>query len=77
MIEDMKDTSHLVALVTRLAEEKRRLAAATTANERELRTVWVMQCEREIANERAFLGMPAEQEITISDDDLLAELDGL
>jgi hypothetical protein len=53
-----------------------RLAAATSEKERQLRTVWVQQIEREIAGERKFLGLPPMPEIELSDDELLAELNG-
>ncbi len=66
---------HLSALELRLSNERERLSAATTDAERELRSVYVAQCEREIAGERAFLGLPAESFDTDADDDaLLAEL---
>lgn len=69
------DTSHLVALVDGLNREKARLAEAKTPQERELRAVWIAQREREIAAERTFLGMPADdpgEEMT--DAELLAAL---
>lgn len=68
------DTTHLVALHEGLAREKERLAAAKATAERELRTVWVAQREREIAKEMEFLGIPATVECTLSDDELLNEL---
>ena len=72
----MTDTAHLMALTTRLANERRALASATKANEIELRTVWVRQIEREINGEEAFLGMPLTDwnEPEMSNEDLLAEL---
>lgn len=42
-------TSHLNALQARLSNERSRLASATTDAERAMRTVWVAQCEKEIA----------------------------
>ena len=70
------DTSHLTALITRLANERRSLANATNQGEIELRTVWVRQCEKEINGEEAFLGLPltdySEPEMSI--EDLMAEL---
>jgi len=70
-----KDTSHLGALQVRLSHERNRLNAAKTEGERELRQVWVAQIEKEIAGEKAFLGMVDESPTTeMSADDLLAEL---
>lgn len=69
-----QDTSHLIALISRLGNERARLDAAKTAKEVALRTVWVAQLEREVAAEERFLGMlPVEP---ISDDELMAELAG-
>lgn len=70
------DTTHLVALSEGLAREKQRLVEAKRAGERELRTVWVVQFEREISAEMKFLGMTETTEITLSDDELLNELLG-
>lgn len=72
----MADLSHLSALQVRLSHERDYLAGAKSAQERELRTVWITQIEKEIANERSFLGLkdePAPPEMTT--DELLAELD--
>jgi hypothetical protein len=72
-----RDTTHLTALYARLAHEKERLAQAGTPKERELRSVWVGQIEKEIAGERQFLGMPADDfkpAGDANDDDLLAQL---
>ncbi len=63
----MPNTSHLAALHTGLAHEKGRLSKAKTDSERAIRTVWVKQLEREVADEYTFLGMA-------QDDDLLAAL---
>lgn len=67
---------HLNALNLRLSNERQRLANAKTAQERELRQVWVKQIEKEIADEHILLGkrelVPAEAET--SDDELLAAL---
>jgi hypothetical protein len=67
----MKDASHLIALQTRLAVAKK-------TKEIELRKVWIVQIEKEIAHEKAFIGFEdLSPEITdLSDDDLLAELLG-
>lgn len=69
------DTTHLNALELRLSHEREYLRAAKTDMERDLRTVWISQIEKEIADERAFLGL-AEPVVNadISDEDLLAEL---
>jgi hypothetical protein len=69
------DTTHLKALNLRLSHARSRLNAARTDAERQLRTVWVDQLEREVAGERQFLGLPQETLVDdLSDDDLLAEL---
>jgi hypothetical protein len=68
------DNSHLKALQLNLSNERSRLDSAKTKQERELRTVWVRQIEREIEAERSFLGFLADPEINLSDDELLAEL---
>lgn len=49
------DLSHLQALTDRLSHEQARFAAAKSDGERALRTVWMQQIEREIAQERSFL----------------------
>lgn len=61
----------LNSLELRLSNERMRLRAAKSANERELRSVWVAQIEREIADERRFL---ADREPVMSDDEILAAL---
>lgn len=70
------DTTHLTALITRLANERQALARATKQGEIELRTVWVRQCEKEINGEEAFLGMELTDwnEPEMSIEDLMAEL---
>ena len=72
----MTDTTHLTALISRLASEKAALARSTKQSEIDLRTVWVAQCQREINGEERFLGLPVTDwnEPEMSDDDLLAEL---
>lgn len=66
------DTSHLVALRTRLSHERNRFAVDGS----ELRKVWIAQIEREIANEERFLGIePAAALQQMTDDELLAELE--
>jgi len=69
-----RDTTHLVALQTRLSHERARLANAKTAKERELRAVWVAQAEKELAGELRFLGMSDTAPADIDDTDLLAAL---
>lgn len=66
--------THLDALQLNLSNERNRLAAATCPKERELRAVWVAQLEKEIAGEKAFLGMTDTPPAPMSDDDLFAEL---
>lgn len=67
------DYTHLDALNMRLSHERTRLAAATSDRERAARSVWISQTEREIAGERAFLGLP-EEAPAVDDDELLAAL---
>jgi hypothetical protein len=68
------DRPHLNALEFRLSNERVRLANSKTDKERASRSVWVAQCEKEIAQEREFLGLPAEVVTDASDAALLAEL---
>lgn len=69
------NTTHLDALNIRLSHERGYLAAEKTAKGRELRQAWIAQVEKEIAAERAFLGLPAEEQMDdMSADELLAEL---
>lgn len=70
----MPDTSHLVALQSRLSSERQRLASAQTSGEREMRAVWVAGIEKEIAQELAFLGMDCSPLPELTNDELLAEL---
>ena len=70
----MKDESHLNALRGGLSNERVRLANAKTAGERALRSIWVVQYEKQIADERALLGVAGELP-GLSDDELLAELE--
>ena len=71
----MKDRSHLNALQVGLSHERMRLANAKTAGEKALRSVWVRQYEKQIADERAFIGL-CDELPELSDDELLAELEG-
>lgn len=66
------NTEHLDALQLNLSHERARLHAATSPAEREMRSVWVAQLEREVAAERALLGLPEPDDV--SDDDLLRDL---
>lgn len=66
--------SHLSALQVRLSNERNYLAKAKTRQERELRTVWIAQIEKEIAREYEFLGKQ-EVETDLTDDELLAALE--
>lgn len=68
------DTSHLIALSEGLAHERQRLSTAKTPQERELRTVWVAQREREVADEMRRLGMSTTVDEEMSADDLAREL---
>lgn len=79
----MADFDHLHALRERLQHERARLADAKTNGERELRTVWVAQIEKEIGTEVAHLeskGLTPPKtdeellEELMSDEELLAEL---
>jgi hypothetical protein len=65
--------THLDALNLRLSHERARLAAATSDRERAVRAAWISQTEREIAGERAFLGLQDDLP-AVDDDELLAEL---
>lgn len=68
------DSTHLSYLELGLHNERTRLAAAKSEGERNMRQAWVSQLEREVAAERAFLGLSDQPVMDVSDDDLLAEL---
>ena len=70
------DFSHLNALQHGLHREQERLKAATNAQEIALRSVWVRQLEKEVADEYAFLGIEPQPVDDLSDADILAELMG-
>jgi hypothetical protein len=71
----MTNASHLNALELRLSNERVRLANAKNETERQLRTVWIAQIEKEISAEQEHLtGIQGEAEM--SDDELLAALAG-
>ncbi len=62
------DTTHLIALQTRLSHERAYFAADGSP----IRKVWISQIEKEVALEEARLGMEVLPEM--SDDELLKEL---
>jgi hypothetical protein len=64
------DTTHLIALQTRLSHERTRFASDGS----EIRKVWIAQIEKEIANEEKFLGIEVVTGSDMSDDELLAAL---
>lgn len=70
------DTSHLEALELNLSRERGRLSSAKTAQERELRSVWVRQLEKEVEAEKVFLGLAQTVDVEMSDEELLKELQG-
>ena len=74
----MTDFSHLDALQVRIRREKTRLAVATNENEKAFRVREIKSCEKEIAAEYEFLGIAplTLDDILMSDDELLAELQG-
>jgi spore coat protein CotF len=76
-------TEHYVALMNLLSNEKAYLAAATKKSEIELRSVWIKQIEKEIAQEEELLKAKGVETYSISsdvdsmsEDALLAELLG-
>lgn len=66
--------SHLDALNLRLSHERGYLASARTPREQEMRRVWIIQIEREIAQEMKFLDIEAAPQCDLSDDELLDAL---
>ena len=68
--------SHLNALELRLSNERNYLSNAKTEKEKSLRTVWIAQIEKEIKSEKEFLGLTQEDDVNLTDDELLAELLG-
>jgi hypothetical protein len=66
-------TDHLTALEAGLSRERARFAAATSAQERAMRAVWVRQYEREIRDEMARLGLVPDASIAAMSADELAE----
>lgn len=67
--------THLDALELRLHNERSRLGLAKTDQERQMRRVWIAGIQKEIDSELAFLGRQSI-ELSLSDDELLAELSG-
>ena len=65
------EMTHLHALNLNLSNERIRLSNAKTDGEIELRSIWIAQLEKEIAEEERFL---EPNHLDISDDDLLSEL---
>ena len=63
---------HLDALYARLSNERIRLSNAKNPVEIEMRSVWVHQIKKEIAQERELLGLVDDADIDISDDEILA-----
>ena len=51
----MDDLMHLHSLELRLSNERMRLSEATSQSEKDLRSVWVKQLEKEIQGEIEFL----------------------
>lgn len=70
------DTTHLGALLLKLSHERERLNRAKSEKERELRSVWVQQAEKEIAGELKLLGLPPDycEPKELSLDEIFAEL---
>lgn len=70
----MTDFNHLDTLNLSLSKERERASSAASKGERDLRGVWVKQLEKEVAQERAILGLADSATDVLSDDDLLAGL---
>lgn len=69
----MINTDHLNALEIRLSHEREYLSAAKTELEKQMRNVWIAGITKEIEAEKKFLGIK-DEEINMSDDELLKEL---
>ncbi len=65
--------THLETLELKLSHERNRLAQSQNANERKLRSIWVTQLEKEIEDEKRFIGNKTDNE-SMSVDQILAEL---
>ena len=79
----MYDTTHYVALMNRLSNEKDYLTRAVGSEAIKMRKVWISQIEKEIAQEVEFLkskGIDVYADTSVvdsmSDDDLMNELLG-
>jgi len=72
--EGGQDMSHLNALELGLSRARERARTAKTPDEQKSRDLSVRQYEKEIASEREFLGLPKEDAVEMSDEDLLASL---
>lgn len=77
----MDDLMHLHSLELRLSNERMRLSEATSQSEKDMRSVWVKQLEKEIQGEIEFLASKGivVSKVTIKDqdaDELLKELLG-
>lgn len=74
----MQELTHLHSLYARLENEKERFSTAKTAQEKELRSVWISQLEKEIDCELEFLeskGVISPMgDAEMTDDEILAEL---
>ena len=70
----MVDQSHLNTLLLRLSNERIR-RDNSTGKERELRDVWVKQCESEVDREYEFLGLTKPEESDMTLDEIMEELD--
>lgn len=70
----MTDLTHLDALQQRLRNENDYIANSTNAHEIQLRRVWILQIEKEIAEEYAHLGINPVVVCDLSNDELLKEL---
>lgn len=69
-------SEHLDALKLRLFHERKRLeVAGIGTREHTIRAMWVEQIEKEIAGEYKFLGIEPEPANTMTDDEILAELE--
>jgi hypothetical protein len=76
------DTLHLQCLINHLFNERERLKNAKTSQEKEFRSVWVRQLEKEIEQEEAFLASKgiqtyktdADTSAEMNDDEILNEL---
>lgn len=66
--------THLDALELRLSHEKARAFQETNSKALRMREVWIAGIKKEIADEKAFLGIKDEPEIEMTDAELLSAL---